>query len=346
MHKNKKILVGLSGGVDSAVSAYLLKEAGYEVSCGFMINYLDEENPNCTTKKDLEEAKKVAKFLDLPLYTFDYRDEYETRIVEYIFREYEKGNTPNPDVFCNNLVKFDLFLEEALSLGYDAIATGHYARIVDGKLYRGLDPKKDQSYFLSRLSDFQISKAIFPIGELEKSKVREIAKKANLPNADRKDSQGLCFIGKVPMKEFLAQKIKDNPGDIIDTNGKILGKHLGVHRYTIGQRKGIEIGGGPALFVVKKDAEKNQITVGIKDELTLFSKDCMISDWKGDTLKENTTYQSKIRHGQTDQNCTITVQNNEKYTVNFENPQRAIAPGQICVIYDGERVLGSGVIEK
>ncbi len=148
------------------------------------------------------------------------------------------------------------------------------------------------------------------------------------------------------MKEFLAQKIKDNPGDIIDTNGKILGKHLGVHRYTIGQRKGIEIGGGPALFVVKKDAEKNQITVGIKDELTLFSKDCMISDWKGDTLKENTTYQSKIRHGQTDQNCTITVQNNEKYTVNFENPQRAIAPGQICVIYDGERVLGSGVIEK
>ncbi len=163
MHKNKKILVGLSGGVDSAVSAYLLKEAGYEVSCGFMINYLDEENPNCTTKKDLEEAKKVAKFLDLPLYTFDYRDEYETRIVEYIFREYEKGNTPNPDVFCNNLVKFDLFLEEALSLGYDAIATGHYARIVDGKLYRGLDPKKDQSYFLSRLSDFQISKAIFPI---------------------------------------------------------------------------------------------------------------------------------------------------------------------------------------
>ncbi len=148
------------------------------------------------------------------------------------------------------------------------------------------------------------------------------------------------------MKEFLAQKIKDNPGNIIDINGKILGRHLGVHRYTIGQRKGIEIGGGPALFVVKKDAEKNQITVGTKDEFALFSKDCTISDWKGDTLKESTTYQSKIRHGQADQNCTITVQNDKKYIINFENPQRAIAPGQICVIYDGARVLGSGVIES
>lgn len=344
MNKKKKILVWLSGGVDSAVSAYLLREEGYEVSCGFMINYLDEDNPNCTTKQDLEIAKNVAEFLTLPLYTFDYRDEYESRIIEYIYREYEKWNTPNPDVFCNNLVKFDLFLEEALSLGYDAIATGHYARIKESELFRGIDPKKDQSYFLSRLSDFQLSKALFPIGHLKKSQVREIAKKANLPNANRKDSQGLCFIGKVPMKEFLAQKIPNKEGNIIDTKGKILAVHQWVHRYTIGQRKGIEIGGGPALFVVKKDAKTNTITVGTKDELALFSKECIIVDWKWWAIEDAKKYQAKIRHGQEDQDCYLEYAKEDQYRVIFEDSQRAVAPWQICVIYDNARVMGSGII--
>jgi len=250
----KKILVGLSGGVDSAVAAFLLQKQGYEVSCGFMINYLEEDNPACTTRADMEMAKKVADFLGLPFFTFDYREEYEERIVEYIYREYAAGRTPNPDVFCNNLVKFDLFLEEALELGYDRVATGHYARI-EAALYdappdtearyhllKAVDPHKDQSYFLSRLSPFQLAKAIFPIGHLMKSEVREIAKKAQLPNADRKDSQGLCFIGKVPMREFLARKIPKKTGNILDTSGNILGEHEGAFAYTIGQRKGIKIG--------------------------------------------------------------------------------------------------------
>ena len=310
-----------------------------------MINYLDEDNENCTTKIDLAEARKVADFLELPFFTFDYRDEYESRIIDYIYREYEAGRTPNPDVFCNNLVKFDLFLEEALSLGYDKIATGHYAQIEGNHIKKGLDPNKDQSYFLSRLSEFQISKAIFPIGHLEKSEVRNIAKKANLPNAERKDSQGLCFIGKIPMKEFLAKKLQKKPGKIIDLNGKILGEHDGAFSFTIGQRKGIKIGGGPALFVVAKDTEKNTITVGTAEDLALFSKKCEILDFVGKIPDFSREYAAKIRYRQEDQMCHISEGENGTYMVEFEQPQRAIASGQICVLYDNNIVIGSGIIK-
>lgn len=258
-----RILVGLSGGVDSAVTALLLREAGHDVSCAFMINYLTEDD-SCPTRVDMAEARKVAEFLGLPFHTFDFIEEYERRIVEYIYREYGLGRTPNPDVFCNNLVKFDLFLSEALSYGFDAIATGHYARVGNsGKvmLLKGADPLKDQSYFLSRLSSSQIEKALFPIGHLHKSEVRQIAKEAALPNAERKDSQGLCFIGKVPMSTFLSQRLKANEGDIVDTSGKKLGTHRGLWRYTIGQRRDIRIGGGPSLFVVAKDISSNTLVV-------------------------------------------------------------------------------------
>ncbi len=358
-----KILVWLSWGVDSAVSAFLLKQQGHEVSCGYMINYLNEENPTCPTKIDLEEAKKVAEYLGLPFYTFDYREEYERRIVDYIYREYEMGHTPNPDVFCNNLVKFDLFLEEALSLGFDAIAMGHYARVnksekikdknVDATnftpwalnffLLKWVDPLKDQSYFLSRLSQFQLAHALFPIGDLEKSEVREIAKKAGLPNADRKDSQGLCFIGKVSMKEFLERRFPKKPGNIVDQTGKVLGIHEWAYSYTIGQRKGIEIGGGPALFVIAKDTIANTITVGTEADLALFASSCSLTDWVGSDLEESKIYWAKIRYRQADQECEIKKWN-PLLKVSFTRSQRAIASGQICVIYDGDQVVGSGVI--
>lgn len=346
MHKKQKILVGLSGGVDSAVSLYLLKKAGHEVHAGFMINFLEPENPHCTTKVDLAEAKRVADFLEVPFFTFDYREEYESRIIDYIYREYGAGRTPNPDVFCNNLVKFDLFLCEALDMGYDAIATGHYARLdAENRLLKGLDANKDQSYFLSRLSPFQRAHAHFPIGNLEKTMVRKIANEANLPNAQRKDSQGLCFIGKIPMREFLAKKFEKNPGNILDARGNILGTHDGAFSFTIGQRKGIQIGGGPALFVVAKDVKKNTITVGTKEDLDLFSLQCMISDYVGENLEEEKYYSVKIRYRQDDQKAKIQKISPKAFSVIFETPQRAIASGQICVFYEGNLVVGSGIIQ-
>lgn len=349
MQKKLKILVWLSGGVDSAVSAYLLKKAGHEVHCGFMINYLDEENENCTTKIDLAEAKKVAEFLELPFFTFDYREEYEERIIKYIYSEYEAGRTPNPDVFCNNLVKFDLFLEEAIELGYDKIATWHYARILEENwknfLLKWKDSNKDQSYFLSRLSDFQLSKAIFPIWDLEKSEVREIAKNANLPNANRKDSQWLCFIGKVSMKEFLEKKLEKKPGKILNLSGKIIGEHEWAFSYTIGQRKWIKIGGWAALFVIAKDTKNNTITVWKAEDLALFSKKCEIFDYVWHEIENSKKYNAKIRYRQEDQECEITKISEKNFGINFTQPQRAIASGQICAIYDWEKVIWSWIIK-
>ncbi len=358
---SKKVLVWLSGGVDSAVSAYLLKEQGYEVSAGFMINYLTEDD-SCPTRVDMAVAQEVAAYLDIPFFTFDFIEEYEKRVLNYIFEWYKQWLTPNPDVFCNTWVKFDLFLEEALSYGYDAVATGHYVRLgrqvqstkykvqSEGlSLLRGIDPEKDQSYFLSALSREQLSQAIFPIGHLPKSEVREIARKAGLPNADRKDSQGLCFVWKVNFWDFLKTHIPPQKWEIRDTSGRMIGEHDGAFQYTIGQRKGIAVGGGPALFVLEKDVQNNVIIVWTEDDERLFRNSCTLSEmnWLVDASFP-LQCEAQIRYRQTPQKCHIKVQNTEDKIQNveviFDNSQRAITPGQVCALYDGDRVLGSGII--
>ncbi len=345
-----KILVWLSGGVDSAVVAYLLREAGHEVSCGFMINYISD-TPDCPTLIDIEEARKVAEYLGLPFHTFDYREEYEKRIVNYIYEGYQKWLTPNPDILCNNLVKFDCFLEEALEYGFDKIATGHYARIEEQErifhLLKWVDPNKDQTYFLSRLSQSQLSRALFPIGHLHKSEVRQIARQAWLPNAERKDSQGLCFIGKVSMKEFLEKRLPKKPGNIMDTHGNVLGHHEGAFSYTIGQRKGINIGGGPALFVIAKDIANNTIMVGTESELELYSSGLTAIEWHwiGMPRAFPFTARAKIRYRQDDQDIECVQDGENRVRVRFLSPQRAITSGQTIAVYDGDELIASGIIE-
>ncbi len=380
----KKILVWLSGGVDSAVSAYLLQEAGYEVSAGFMINYLTD-NDTCTTRADMAVAEEVAKYLNIPFFTFDFIEEYEKKVLQYIFDGYKKWLTPNPDVFCNTWIKFDLFREEAISYGYDMVATGHYARIQrqttninlqssndelritndenekishdflletenwklkteNLQLLRGVDPEKDQSYFLSALSREQLQQAIFPIGHLHKKEVREIAKKAWLPNADRKDSQWLCFVGKVDFPSFLKEHIPAKKGNILDTAGNIIGEHDGAFQYTIGQRKGIWVGGWPARYVISKDVVNNTITVWEEDEKLLFRSSCVLGsmNWFVET-SEDFSCTAQIRYRQTPQEARVVI-SGKGVEVLFSEPQRAVTPGQVCVLYDGQKVLGSGII--
>lgn len=348
----KKVLVWLSGWVDSAVSAYLLQQAWYEVDAGFMVNYIAEDESTCTTKKDLEIAKEVASFLWINFFTFDYVKEYEEKILHYIFEWYQKWITPNPDVFCNSEVKFKLFLEEALGLWYDYIATGHYAKLEKDEknifhLLKWIDSGKDQSYFLSFLNQFQLEHSLFPIGNLEKSEVREIAKKIGLPNAERKDSQGLCFVGKVDFKEFLEKKIPHQKGNIIDTSGKKVGEHEGVFYYTIGQRKGLNIGGlKDPLFVIEKQAEKNILIVGTEKDLELYNNilTCSSLHFVAEQFEFPKSWKAKIRYRQADQDCTLSFENG-KYIFRFDEKQRAITSGQVVAFYLGDELVASGVID-
>jgi len=347
----KRVLVWLSWGVDSAVAAHLLLQQGHEVTGGFMINYMADDG-NCPTRTDLDEAKKVAEHLGIQLFTFDFTAEYDKLIMDYIFEGYKKGITPNPDVLCNSLVKFDLFLKEAISYGFDYVATGHYARIEktdDGvfHLLKWVDPNKDQSYFLAGLTQEQLSRSLFPIGHLPKPEVRQVALDANLPNATRKDSQGLCFIGKVDMKEFLAQKIAKKPGDILDTSGKKVGEHDGAYFYTIGQRKWIKVGGWPALFVVKKDVENNVIVVWNESDLELYSDRLFARDWHwiGNARDLPFTAKAKIRYRQADQDVQIIAAGENRIEAIFTEKQRAITSGQVFALYDGDELVGSGIIE-
>ena len=349
----KKILVWLSWWVDSAVSAYLLKKQWYDITAWFMINYMADEWEFCPTKEDIKVAKEVAAFLDIPFFIFDYRDTYTEKVLWYMYDWYKKWITPNPDIMCNSEVKFKIFLEEALEHGFDWIAMGHYARIIEDKygifhLKKWIDNNKDQSYFLAWLNQYQLSKALFPIWELEKSKVRKIALEIWLPNAKRKDSQWICFVWKVDLTKFLEKKISPKPWLVKDTSWKVLGEHKWVFYYTIGQRKWLDIWGqAEPIFIIKKDIEKNEIIVWTASDLELFDDKLFISEfhflWKDD-FNFPLEAKCKIRYRQADQDCIIYKEKN-KYRVEFKEKQRAIASGQICAVYLDDDLVMSGVIE-
>ena len=363
----------MSGGVDSSVAAALLKEQGYEVTGVFMKNWSDsrffKDKTMCPWVNDQEDARKAAGVLDIPFYTFNFEKEYRARVVKYMLDGYKKGITPNPDVMCNKEIKFGVFLKKALGLGADFVATGHYARvraitnyelrITNYELLRGADLNKDQSYFLWTLTQKQLSKTLFPIGEHAKSKVRAMAKKLGLANAEKKDSQGLCFVGEGDVFEFLKSKIKPKRGKIITTGGKEVGEHEGAMFYTIGQRHGIgSPGGGTAYYVTGKDMKKNILYVAEgKEDKALYEKELIVENvhWiSGVHQKLPLKCHARIRYRQPLQEARITnyelritnktIIHYPKFIIRFKEPQRAVTPGQSVVFYDGDKVLGGGTI--
>ena len=353
----KKVVVGISGGVDSSVSAALLKEQGYEVIGLFMRNWdatLNNDilgNPTlnnniCPQEEDYNDAIEVCKKLDIPLHRVDFIKEYWDYVFTYFLDELKKGRTPNPDIMCNKYIKFDMFVKEAKKLGADYIATGHYARTKDGKLLRGIDNNKDQTYFLSQISKEQIKNVIFPVGDLEKPQVREIAKKYDLITAEKKDSTGICFIGERNFKNFLKNYLPNIPGKIIDIEtNKELGEHIGLMYYTIGQRRGLNIGGNDSrLFVVGKDLEKNILYVSTKEEY-LISDTCIIDtiNWISNTKPEKCT--AKFRYRQPDNDVTLEYKE-DHIIVKYPQGVKSVTPGQACVFYLEEECLGGGIIKE
>ena len=350
----RKIMVAMSGGVDSSVVAALLLAEGHEVTGAFMKNWSDEADPctgECAWKKDRQDALRVATTLGIPFETFDFEAEYRRDVVEYMVREYAAGRTPNPDVMCNSKVKFKLFLRKALDSGADMIATGHYARVAEQSgrfaLLAGIDTNKDQSYFLNQLTQEQLSKTLFPIGHLPKPEVRRLAAEFDLPTAAKKDSQGICFIGKVDLREFLGEKISGIPGDVVTIDGKVVGRHAGIAPYTIGQRHGLGIGGGAPYFVVDKDLSRNVVIVS-RAEADLFAS-ALVAEEPHWIAGEPPTFplrcRARIRYRQPLQDCTVTATDGQ-LRVDFAHSQRAISPGQFAVFYDGDICLGGAVIVR
>ena len=366
-HIGQRVVVGLSGGVDSAVTAWLLKEQGYDVIGIFMKNWEDDDDSEfCSSNIDFVDAAAVADVIGIEIEHVNFAAEYKDRVFAEFLREYSSGRTPNPDILCNAEIKFKAFLDHALRLGAEKIATGHYARVrlnaASGKheLLKGLDPSKDQSYFLHRLNQAQLSKTLFPVGELLKTEVRRLALEIGLPNAKKKDSTGICFIGERPFRDFLNQYIAKEPGPIKNEKGQTIAQHVGLSFYTLGQRQGLGIGGLKAKgaqkgggehapwFVARKDMEKNTLWVVQGHDhpwLQSFALSAQDASWVAGTAPVAGLYNSKTRYRQADAACELAAGASDAFSLTFPVPQWAVTPGQSAVLYDGDVCLGGGVIE-
>ncbi|MBT2677379.1 tRNA 2-thiouridine(34) synthase MnmA [Bacillus sp. ISL-35] len=354
--KDTRVVVGMSGGVDSSVAALVLKEQGYDVIGIFMKNWDDtDENGVCTATEDYEDVIRVCNQIGIPYYAVNFEKQYWDKVFTYFLDEYKAGRTPNPDVMCNKEIKFKAFLEHAINLGADYLATGHYARVEDRdgerKMLRGLDENKDQTYFLNQLNQSQLEKVLFPIGDMEKSRVRELAKEANLATATKKDSTGICFIGERNFKEFLGNYLPAQPGNMETMSGEVKGKHDGLMYYTIGQRQGLGIGGaGEPWFVVGKDLERNVLLVeqGFHNDLLYSDSITAVNiSFVSDKPKPKTfECTAKFRYRQPDNAVTVELQDDGTAKVIFKEPIRAVTPGQAVVFYDGDECLGGGTIDE
>ncbi len=345
----KKVYVGMSGGVDSSVTAALLQQEGMDVTGVYMKNWSqDLPGHQCTWEEDYNDAKRVATELGIKFKLYDFEKEYRSKVVDYMVAEYVAGRTPNPDIMCNQEIKFKLFLTTALSDGADLIATGHYARVKNGQLLTGIDKNKDQSYFLYRVDEEALKKTLMPIGEFEKPEVRKLAHKFGLSTAEKKDSQGICFVGQVGIKEFLETELgPQKPGRIIDQTGKDIGEHEGALYYTIGQRHGLNVGGGLPYYVVGKDIEKNLVfvTTDISDK-KLWHSEIKLTDMHfiNQDLNKTTKYMIRTRYRADLVEVNEIKQSGKDYIVKLNQEVRAVTPGQSAVIYEADRVVGGGIV--
>ena len=354
----QRIVVGMSGGVDSSVAALLLKQQGFDVVGVFMKNWEEtDENGVCLATQDYDDVRDVCQSIGIPYYSVNFVKEYWDRVFSYFLEEYKRGRTPNPDVLCNREIKFRAFLEFALRNGAEWMATGHFCRIGHGeegvRLLKGADPQKDQSYFLHMLDQAQLQRALFPVGGMTKAQVRAMAREAGLSTAQKKDSTGVCFIGERNFKRFLQQYLPATPGDMVDEKGRVVGKHDGLMYYTLGQRRGLGIGGsgdGRAWFVIGKDLSRNLLIVCQgEDHPALYCNALRASALHfiaGREPAKSFACSAKVRYRQADQACRVEMLQDGGALVRFESPQRAVTPGQYVVFYQGDWCLGGGVIEE
>ena len=356
--KKQRVVVGMSGGVDSSVTALLLKEQGYDVVGLFMKNWEDDDTDEyCSSKQDLIDAVSVADHIGIDIEAVNFSKEYKDKVFANFLEEYRAGRTPNPDILCNSEIKFRAFLDHAMAMGADKIATGHYAQVreVDGlfQLLKAEDGSKDQSYFLYRLNQAQLSVSMFPLGQYLKREVREIARKAGIPTSEKKDSTGICFIGERPFREFLQRYMPTEPGDMRTPEGKVVGRHTGLMYYTFGQRQGLGIGGsregdGEPWYVAAKDLEKNELIVVQGHDHPLLLKDTLQADqmhWiAGHAPRTHWVYAAKTRYRQADAPCEIDAIDGERCEIRFGQPQWAVTPGQSVVVYESNVCLGGGII--